>query len=150
MFKKFYWRRPTGFGYFKYLSPSRWVTHHLPPTDESWCWLSTEAIRFLTFDAVDIRHTCCTWHWNGCIHVRDEEEVEEIREEDRFRLQLLEELVTEFVTKYAELGVGLMEFLEGYCTERVKKELSQPVDEEEIRRIEAIGVILDSKPVEES
>jgi hypothetical protein len=76
--------------------------------------------------------------------------VEEIREEDRFRLQLLEELVTEFVTKYAELGVGLMEFLEGYCTERVKKELSQPVDEEEIRRIEAIGVILDSKPVEES
>jgi hypothetical protein len=101
MFKKFYRRRPTGFGYFKYLSPIRWVTHHLPPTNESWCWLSTEAIRFLTFDALDIRHTCCTWHWNGCIHVRDEEEAEEIREEGWFRLQLLEELVTEFVTKYA-------------------------------------------------
>jgi hypothetical protein len=76
--------------------------------------------------------------------------VEEIREEDRFRLQLLEEFVTEFATKYAELGVGLMEFLEGYWTERMKKVLSQPADEEEIRRIEAIGVILDSEPDEES
>jgi hypothetical protein len=43
-----------------------------------------------------------------------------------------------------------MEFLEGYWTERMKKVLSQPVDEEEIRRIEAIGVILDSESDEES
>jgi hypothetical protein len=150
MFKKFYWRRPTGFGYFKYLSPIRWVTHHLPQTDESWCWLSTEAIRFLAFDALDIRHTCCTRHWNGCIHFHPEEEVEEIREEDCFRLQLLEELATEFATKYAELGVGLIEFLEGYWAKRMNNVLNQPVDEEEMRHIEAIGVILDSEAGDES
>ena len=101
------------------------------------------------FKALGIRHTCCKID-GLCIRLKEEEERKELREEDHFRLQLLEELVAEFEEKYTELEVGLVEFFEGYCLTRMNAvlngEATSTVDdeyEEEVRRIEAIGVILD-------
>jgi hypothetical protein len=126
------------------LMPVSWVCDHLSPTNESWCWLSFQTIRSLTFDALDIRHTCCQPQPLCDLIYEDEEEIKEIREEDRFRLQLLEELVEEFEFKYAEYAMGLMEFLEGYWSDRMKEVLNEStsVGEEDIRRIEEIGVII--------
>ena len=75
--------------------------------------------------------------------------MKEIREEESFRLQLLEDLVDEFETIYSESRELLMDFFKGYWEERMKQVQSElePVNEEEIRKIEAIGVVLDRAEV---
>jgi len=104
-----------------------------------------EMIRFMTFDRLGIKHTCCQTDWGFIIRLQDEEEMKEIREEESFRLQLLEDLVDEFKTRYSESREPLMDFFKGYWEERMKQVQSElePVNEEEIRKIEAIGVVLD-------
>ena len=104
-----------------------------------------EMIRFMTFDRLGIKHTCCQTDWGFRIRLQDEEEMKEIREEESFRLQLLEDLVDEFETRYSESRELLMDFFKGYWEERMEQVQSElePVNEEEIRKIEAIGVVLD-------
>ncbi|ERF73404.1 hypothetical protein EPUS_08547 [Endocarpon pusillum Z07020] len=150
MFKEFVWRLDMD-GSIKHLSWIGQIMRQTSLIDDAPCWLPGEAIRVFTFDALSIRHTCCRYDglW---ICLREEEEREELREEDRFRLQLLEELVAEFEEKYTELEVGLVEFFEGYWLTRMTAVLYEGAtltdrDEEEVRRIEAIGVILDREGV---
>ncbi|KAF7511002.1 hypothetical protein GJ744_005548 [Endocarpon pusillum] len=147
MFKKIYDWRPNMYLFIEHLSLIGQIMRHTTLIDDAPCWLPGEAIRFSTFVALDIRHTCCE-HKVYHIYSKEEEEREELREEDRFRLQLLEELVAGFEEKYTELEVGLVEFFEGYWLTRMNAVLYDEAtltdkDEEEVRRIEAIGVILD-------
>ena len=130
----------------KHLSLIGQIMHHIPLLDEARCWLPGEAIRFFTFDALGIRHTCCYLGEIG-FWQEEEEEREELREEDRFRLQLLEELVAEFEEKYTELEVGLVEFFEGYWLQRMTEVLNEPAqaDEEDIRRLKDIGIVLNGE-----
>lgn len=60
-------------------------------------------------------------------------------------LDELEELMTEFESKYDELGLPLTEFLEVYWTPRMREvlEKEEPVEEDHIKRVRGLGVVLD-------
>jgi hypothetical protein len=71
----------------------------------------------------------------------------EIKEEDRFGLQQLEELVQEFETKLSASTVSISTFLTGYWSERMKEiwEAVENVDEAYLKEVEEIGVVLDCR-----
>lgn len=102
-------------------------------------------IRFRTFNEMELIHTCCQAPDDELLTALDPEEVEEIREEERTMLDELEELMTEFESKYDELGLPLTEFLEVYWTPRMREvlEKEEPVEEDHIKRVRGLGVVLD-------
>ncbi|KAF4471107.1 hypothetical protein FALBO_1974 [Fusarium albosuccineum] len=103
-------------------------------------WIYRAILRFLTFDALDLRHTCCGL-WERPIP--DAEEIEEIHQEDSARLQLLEDLLVEF-----EAGCGSNANLDPFIRDTwiprmraVNAELdSQKLTEEEFMKAEECGV----------
>ncbi len=65
--------------------------------------LHLASLRFLTFEALDIPHTCCgLFLYDDCL----ENDVEEVQNEHEYELDLLEELLE-------ELGVQMLEVLHG-------------------------------------
>ena len=109
-----------------------------------------EMIRFMTFDRLGIKHTCCQTDWGFQIRLQDDEEMKEIREEESFRLQLLEDLVDEFETKYSESRESLMDFFKGYWEERMEQVQSEleSMNEEEIRKAGATSVVMGRAEIE--
>ena len=111
-------------------------------------WLLAEIIRFETFSKLGLTHTCRDMELlcrnAGPHYERLTEEIKEIREEERLMIAQLDDLVVEFVAKYAELGVSLLEFFEGYWEDRMEEVLDESgsVDEEEVRRLAELGVVL--------
>lgn len=102
------------------------------------------AIRICTFQALGLRHTC-RYHYGhhpelGNVQLDD---IAEVHEEERFLIDQLEQLVSEFVVKYTELCLSLPEFLRGYWAERMKEVLTEAFDEDEAHAIEEAGVVLD-------
>jgi hypothetical protein len=83
-------------------------------------WLLAGIIRFETFSRLGLAHTC---HDMGLIHSNDmtEEEDREIREEERFLIGQLDDLVVEFVERSSELNQPLLEFFEGYWANRMEE-----------------------------
>ena len=110
-----------------------------------WQRFSQELIRYETFEMLELTHTCCTFNGRGD-DVNDSTELKEIRDEERFLISKLETLVAEFTEKYNELGVSLPEFLKGYWKTRMEEIESEEeaLDEEEIAKIEAFGVVIRS------
>jgi hypothetical protein len=109
--------------------------------------IPSEFIRFATFTRLGLTHTCCRRH----SHLEDVlpvDEVEEIRDEERFMLNELYELVLSFEAKYNELRVPLGEFLEGYWSQHMEKVLYREtkLDEDEIGRAQQLGVVLADCP----
>ncbi|KAJ5434000.1 hypothetical protein N7491_004595 [Penicillium cf. griseofulvum] len=112
--------------------------------------IGSKVIRFLTFDALGLKHSCCInisfgpWRMFKLVD-REEEEVEEIRDEEKSRILELEKLLAELEIKFDDLGQPLMEFLEGYWHTRMIEVLSQrdPYDEEHVIESRQIGVTLE-------
>ncbi|KXG49146.1 uncharacterized protein PGRI_030160 [Penicillium griseofulvum] len=107
-------------------------------------------IRFLTFDALGLKHSCCVnisarRYLCPKLVSREEEEVEEIHDEEMPRILELEKLLTELKVKFDELNQPVMEFLEGYWHTRMIEVLSQrdPYDEEHVTESRRIGVTLE-------
>lgn len=108
-------------------------------------------IRFLTFDALGMKHSCCikkhtySEYRQFKLESREEEEVAEILDEEKSRLVELEILLDELKIKFDERGHPVMEFLEGYWHTRMIEVLSQrdPYDEEHIIESRRIGVTLE-------
>ncbi|KAJ6143691.1 hypothetical protein N7471_003144 [Penicillium samsonianum] len=108
-------------------------------------------IRFLTFDALGLKHSCCIKNHTNYeyphfkLESREEEEVAEILDEQKPRLMELEKLLDELKIKFDELGHPVMEFLEGYWHTRMIEVLSQrdPYDQEHIIESRRIGVTLE-------
>ncbi|KAE8366887.1 hypothetical protein BDV27DRAFT_155518 [Aspergillus caelatus] len=105
-------------------------------------------IRFFTFETLQLRHTCCTeidhmpeFGWKN---VRDQTELERIREEDQQGLHELEQLVSEFEIRFNELGLPIGEFMSRYWYTRMVEFLSKrgPYDEEYHQRTRSFGVFL--------
>jgi hypothetical protein len=71
-------------------------------------------------------------------------DVREIHEDWEELLSKHENLVSEFCHKFQELGGTLMSFLKGYWQTRMEEVLKEekPLDEEGIRRLREIGVVL--------
>ena len=110
-------------------------------------WLWDEIIRFHTFHKLQLRHTCCRldiWH---VIKELDPEETNEIRDEDRQGIQLLESLLQEFEEERA--GQDPIAFLDGYWTTRMDQvcQARGKIDQEKLREL---GVVLHQDESEES
>ncbi|OTA67266.1 hypothetical protein K449DRAFT_389985 [Hypoxylon sp. EC38] len=104
-------------------------------------------------------HTCC---WYGCLglensleegllHLRDPEEVDEIREEDRHLAKLLETLMEEFQAKLFEMNVPLSKFVEEYWWPRMREVEKEQygLSASELHAIREIGVVLDEVVLDE-
>lgn len=125
-----------------------WFSTLLGDSQEVWQWLSQEIIRYETFKKLELTYTCCeiTFRHNLICTRHDSTERKEIQDEERFLISKLETLVAEFTEKYTELGVSLPDFLKGYWKSRmaeVERE-EEPLDDEEIAKIEELGVVIHS------
>jgi hypothetical protein len=112
-----------------------------------WDVFSLSIIRFETFTALELTHTCCTYQRGSSYFANyDEEDCAEIREEEDEDLQMLEELVAEFTRIYLERGISIARFLRGYWQERMDEVMQRKgdVDLEAIIKIRETGVVLHS------
>lgn len=102
-------------------------------------------IRFETFEALQLSHTCCNFDFYPPSHQHTPEEARQIHDEWEELLSKHEDLVSEFCHKFQELGGTLVSFLEGYWQTRMDEVLNEekPYDEEDIRRLREIGVVLE-------
>jgi hypothetical protein len=106
-------------------------------------WIPEAVLRYLTFSALGLRHTCCVLDNCDCDDYLDPEEINEIHEEDSATLQLLERLVAEFQADCARtvaLGPLLRDGWLPKMTEVLEEIDSQRLTEEELRKAEDFGV----------
>lgn len=105
-------------------------------------------IKFLTFEGLRLKHTCCVeidhspdFLWDDA---RDRDEIEHICEEDRQGLDELEQLVSEFEIQFTELQLPITEFLDHYWHTRMVQFLSKrgPYNEEYLKQTRNLGVCL--------
>lgn len=106
------------------------------------------AIRFGTFQALEIRHTCCHDRRNNELKALAEDEIDELEEEDAHLLGILEDLVTEFDNMLPPNhghGLPLVSFWDEHWLPRmraVQKALNgDQLDEAQKRKAEDIGVV---------
>ncbi|KAF5553203.1 hypothetical protein FNAPI_6808 [Fusarium napiforme] len=116
-------------------------------------WMPRAVLRYATFCALGLRHTCCKHLNGGSRYNMDSDEIDEIHEEDSVTLQQLEDLVTYFGDGYGSMTT-LDKFLKEVWLpkmEEVYREIvSYNMTEEELKKAEACGVklaIADNKPV---
>ena len=107
--------------------------------------VAEEVIRFETFEALQLSHTCCEPDHDKHIRLNTPEEVQEIHEEWEELLLKHEDLIFEFCHKFQELGGTITSFLEGYWQTRMGEVLKEEnrLDEEAMRRLREIGVVLE-------
>ncbi|KAF5661962.1 hypothetical protein FCIRC_11660 [Fusarium circinatum] len=67
-----------------------------PDIDGAYIWVYSAVLRYLTFSALGLRHTCYDLQNMGSIPVLEPEGIDEIHDEDSSLLQLLEGLVEDF------------------------------------------------------
>ena len=109
--------------------------------------LILDAIRFLTFEGLELRHTCCYCDGNWYSTYDDNEERLEIWEEDKLRLAQLEKLIPEFEGKWCELSIPFLQFMKEYWQPRMDQAIQEweEINEQELRRI---GVIVEETAFE--
>ena len=110
-------------------------------------WIIKEIIRFVTFDELKIRHTCCEIEpYDGTFTELESEEILELQDEDREKIERLESLLQEFEEKRGDQDI--IAFLKGYWATRMDHVLHEQggVDEERLREI---GVVLYQEEPEE-
>ncbi|KAI7772438.1 hypothetical protein LZL87_007799 [Fusarium oxysporum] len=116
-------------------------------------WMPRAVLRYATFCALGLRHTCCKHANGGSCSSIDSEEIDEIHEVDSATLQQLEDFVTYFGNGYGSMTT-LDTFLQDVWLPKMKEVylemISYHIIEEELRKTEDCGVklaIADSKPV---
>ena len=101
--------------------------------------VAMEFIRMMTFDSLELTHTCCTFGNPGISspgfemprrRIEDQEEIDRIHDEELEGLQQLGTLMAEFTTEFAKSEIPLGEFFEGYWRERMEQVLhkSEPTE----------------------
>lgn len=107
-------------------------------------WIYRAVLRYITFCALGLRHTCCKLVHKSSYSISDDEEIREIHEEDAAYIQILEELMSDFETEY-ENRTDLATFLTIIWVPKMKdissKLNSIELTSEEIRSAETVGVI---------
>ncbi|KAJ6086642.1 hypothetical protein N7467_005556 [Penicillium canescens] len=113
-------------------------------------WQDSQAfIRSLTFNALDLTHTCFGNTKKGKVlwrnlYPNDEGSINEVRDEES-SLDEFEKLLAELEQNFDKLRLPLKEFLAGYWYRRVKDHLltPQPLKEQHIAGARSIGVELE-------
>ncbi|KAL8713650.1 MAG: hypothetical protein Q9225_006716 [Loekoesia sp. 1 TL-2023] len=112
-----------------------WLFNNVP-SEKFPVAVNREIVRLMTFEALGLRHTCCTYdEIRQDFKTVDPDEADEIRDEDHEGIQLLESLLPEFEER---LGDGdIRSFLDGYWATRMEEILAawdnKPVDEAGMR-----------------
>ncbi|CVL11712.1 uncharacterized protein FPRN_14912 [Fusarium proliferatum] len=116
-------------------------------------WMPRAVLRYATFCALGLRHTCCKHAHGGLCSIMDSDEIDEIHEEDSATLQQLEELVTYFGDGYGSITT-LDTFLRDVWLPKMQQVyreiISYRITDEELKKAEECGVklvIADSKPI---
>lgn len=126
-----------------------WYVHHFGL--EMSLKAHIDAIRWRTFEALGIQHTCCS-EAHGRVPVYDTNDIRDIEEEQAALLDILEDLVEDFqdrVTRIleqddADIIGDIKQFWTGYWRDRMEDVLSKldgdDLSDEEKRGAEGIGV----------
>ncbi|KAF5624603.1 uncharacterized protein FTJAE_10196 [Fusarium tjaetaba] len=121
--------------------------------DEIHSWMPRAILRYSTFCALGLRHTCCNLANGGSCAEMNSDDIDEIHDEDSDMLQLLEELVSDFGDGYGSLST-LSTFLQEVWLpkmEEVYRDINhRKLTEAELKQAEDYGVKLESvedKPV---
>lgn len=124
----------------------RWLFENVPSKNFP-VPVSREIIRLKTFEKLGLRHTCCSYESgafyysvSGLFKTIEPAEADEIRDEDRDGIQLLESLLPEFEEKLGDEDIK--SFIDGYWTTRMEEVLDAR-DEEPLdwAGMEAAGVV---------
>ncbi|KAE8341579.1 hypothetical protein BDV24DRAFT_163416 [Aspergillus arachidicola] len=117
------------------------------------CFESARAVlRYLTFQELGLSHTCRRSHFFEWSQSRlSDEDITEIREEEKLLLEDLEILVSEFEHRYVEMNIPLLNFLRGYWSTRMKEVLFQRKDPsfEIVKEAKQIGIQLSWEPIDD-
>lgn len=113
-------------------------------------WMPFEVIRVMTFEWLELTHTChkdSTPMYGGPRGPLSKDEIHEIHEEERYFLAQHEKLVSQFETKFTELGLSLTTFLEVHwapaMVEVLKENQTRNVEEEQ--KMRELGVVVDEQ-----
>lgn len=129
--------------------------------------LKSSLFRFITMQALDIRHTChIYWPFHEIervlikkverlsrkeaeqLELARRQECEEIMDDMSDLVDELDILVHEFEEEYQKQSVGIEEFCRGYWTtriEEVRRQRLEPLSAEEKQSLREIGVVLEEK-----
>ena len=120
----------------------QWLVALLDITCDVWTHLSASIICFMTFEKLQLTHTCCTWGMSY-FAVFDDTDSIEIQEEQSADLERLSQLMSEFREAFMRFRVPLTDFILGYWKLRMGQVMrgGQVVDEFEIQQLCDIGVI---------
>ncbi|ETS81622.1 hypothetical protein PFICI_06624 [Pestalotiopsis fici W106-1] len=128
-----------------------------------WDHVSLSALKVFTFEALELRHTCChklvksdnediPWKWKDVPVC--ENEIDEIQEEDHELLGLLDDLVEEFVDELQSSGNSLQQFLIRYWAPRMEHVLEDlraaKMSAEQVLAAEQVGVTWEDDSVDDS
>ncbi|KAF4334081.1 hypothetical protein FBEOM_12092 [Fusarium beomiforme] len=118
--------------------------------DDTYSWMPRAVLRYATFTALGLRHTCCKHANGGLCYELDSEEIDEIHDEDSATIQLLEDLVTDFGNGYGSMAT-VDTFLKEVWLPRMKEVyrdmISYRLSDGELRKAEDCGVKLEVKPI---
>lgn len=119
--------------------------------------LGHQLIQALSFERLmGLRHTCCyielfptEFARPDAFIMREQEEIDEIRAEEAILIERFHLLVKELQGQFDKLAVPFSRFLIEYWEPRMQQEEEldeiASLDEEEVRKVEAIGVVLDRR-----
>lgn len=113
-------------------------------------WMLFEVIRVMTFEWLELTHTCHMDPENEYVTQRgplSKDEIHEIREEERYLLAQHEQLVSQFETKFTELGLPIIRFLEEHWAPDMIEVLeeNQTRNVEEEQKMRELGVVVDEQ-----
>ena len=117
---------------------------------------AAELLRWITFEKLELTHTCCRPHWSkhsekSNVYIGDQQrisvcfsrpmppsEIEEIRDEESADLKKLTGLLADFEAKVVELDLPIPDFISAYWEPRMEQVLRAnegSLDMEALRRI---------------
>ncbi|KAF2010112.1 hypothetical protein BU24DRAFT_496894 [Aaosphaeria arxii CBS 175.79] len=110
-------------------------------------WMAPAIIRILTFDKLNLTHTCCheslkRWWLSD---PPDCSEIDEIHVIEKKDIELLERLMEEFTAAWETHTGKFQEFIDNVWEPKMEEECGElsDIDESQIQRIMDIGVVLD-------
>ncbi|KAK1983654.1 hypothetical protein LZ30DRAFT_473910 [Colletotrichum cereale] len=126
---------------------------------EQYAWLHQAILRQLTFFVLGLSHTCCNYiipgkYWGTRQKTGlDVEDAEEIHEEDREKLQLLEDLMVEF-TQECGCNMKLLAYLQDGWTRKMQSVMqdlaSRRLSQVDRWAAEDVGVVWEDGEAEDS
>lgn len=126
---------------FSYVS---WFIDLLDSSIGGWNFIKASVIRFLTFDCLELTHTCCEWQGDEEYYFAtfDEDDRIEIHEEENEDIETLSELFEEFYHACVGLRLPLVQFLHQYWAPRMDRVMNsgKMISEDEARKVRELGV----------